>query len=151
MDPVNELLHNQVLISGVVAWVIAQCLKVIVNAIRIGKWDLKRILGDGGMPSAHSATVTGIGIAAGLRCGFDSVYFAIACILAIVVMHDAMGVRLEVSKQAKLLNRIMPEALGRDLSDDETLNVNVGHTPAEVVCGGIIGFIAACILNVIFK
>ena len=115
MKVLQELLHNDILLAGILSWFVAQVIKTILYAVINKELDMTRLMGDGGMPSAHSATVTAVAAMTGLLCGFGSPLFALACILAIIVMHDAMGVRLETGKQAKLLNEMVTllEALGQ--------------------------------------
>ncbi|MCR4589556.1 MAG: divergent PAP2 family protein [Lachnospiraceae bacterium] len=142
----EELLRNRILITGVAGWAVAQLLKAIIYALINKKIDWKRLTGDGGMPSSHSATVTSLAVMTGLLYSFDSVYFAIAAILAIIVMHDAMGVRLETGKQAMVINEMF-ELLDRlseeSLSMDVKLKELVGHTPMQVVAGCVLGIIVA--------
>lgn len=146
MSVIEEILGNRILITGIIGWAVAQVLKTILFAIITRKLDLTRLTGDGGMPSCHSATVTSVAVMTGLQCGFDSPYFAIAAILAIVVMHDAMGVRLETGKQAQVINEMF-ELLDRlseeSLSMDVKLKELVGHTPMQVVAGGVLGVVVA--------
>ena len=127
MKVLQELLHNDILLAGILSWFVAQVIKTILYAVINKELDMTRLMGDGGMPSAHSATVTAVAAMTGLLCGFGSPLFALACILAIIVMHDAMGVRLETGKQAKLLNEMVTllEALGQPkLSMEKKLKDN---------------------------
>ncbi|MBR2523951.1 MAG: divergent PAP2 family protein [Clostridiales bacterium] len=153
MEYVNQILTNRIIIAGLGAWVIAQILKLFINLIVNRKLVWERLFGDGGMPSGHSATVTSAALMTGLWCGFDSPAFALAAILAIVVMHDAMGVRLETGKQAKVINE-MTEFLekigGKNLSDEEKLKEFVGHTPLQVGMGFLLGIGVALLVNYIF-
>lgn len=146
MSVIEEILGNRILITGIIGWAVAQIIKTILFAIITRRIDLSRLTGDGGMPSCHSATVTSVAVMTGLQCGFDSPYFAIAAILAIVVMHDAMGVRLETGKQAQVINEMF-ELLDRlseeSLSMDVKLKELVGHTPMQVVAGGVLGVVVA--------
>ena len=105
------------------------------------------------MPSAHSATVTAVTVMTGILCGFGSPLFAVACIVAIIVMHDAMGVRLETGKQAKLLNEMVAlfEAIGQPkLSMEKKLKEFVGHTPSQVTAGMLLGIAVAVIYYYVF-
>ena len=102
MQTIQDLFSNRVLLSGLIGWGAAQVLKTIIYALMHHTLDLTRIFGDGGMPSGHSATVCAVATSAGIIYGLDSFPFAISVIVAIIVMHDAMGVRLETGKQAKL-------------------------------------------------
>ena len=103
----SALLSNKILICAATAWAFAQVCKFIIHIIVNRKVDFERLIGDGGMPSCHSCTVCATASATGILCGLDSPYFAIAAILAIIVMHDAMGVRLETGKQAVIINDMM--------------------------------------------
>lgn len=148
MSVLKELFDNRILLAGILSWLTAQVLKTILYAIINKEWDLTRLMGDGGMPSAHSATVTAVAAMTGLLCGFDSPLFALACILAIIVMHDAMGVRLETGKQAKMLNEMVAlfEALGQPkLSMEKKLKEFVGHTPLQVLAGMLLGILVAVV------
>lgn len=138
------ILRNEILIVSLLSWLIAQVIKTIIHAIMYKGIDWKRLVGDGGMPSAHSATVTSLAICTGLKCGFDSVYFAIAFVFAIVVMHDATGVRREAGKHAKALNEII-EFLNREPASEEALKEFLGHTPLQVFFGALLGIIISLI------
>ncbi|XME01901.1 divergent PAP2 family protein [Lachnospiraceae bacterium C1.1] len=144
----NELLANRILLTGVAAWAVAQLIKMIIHTITTRTLDWRRLVGDGGMPSCHSSTVTATALMTGFESGFNSPVFAIATILAIIVMHDAMGVRLETGKQAKRLNE-MAELfihLGEpSLSFDTKLKEFVGHTPMQVAVGFLLGIIVAIV------
>ena len=147
---VNQLISNKILISGLVGWATAQILKTIIFLIVNKKLNLERLFGDGGMPSGHSATVSAVALSVGLECGFNSALFAVATIIAIVVMHDAMGVRLETGKQAKYINEmteLIEKLSGTELSNEDKLKEFVGHTPFQVVMGGILGIVVAILLH----
>ena len=146
MQELLEVLQNQILLTGIFSWFTAQILKTIIHTITNKEFDIRRMVGDGGMPSCHSATVTAVAITTGYECGFDSPMFAISGILAIIVMHDAMGVRLETGTHAKLLNEMITlfEAIGqKQVSVETKLKEFVGHTPLQVVAGFIWGFFTA--------
>ena len=149
MDVLAQLISNRILIAGMAAWASAQILKTITYAIVNKTLDLKRLLGDGGMPSAHSATVTAIAVATGFIEGFDSSIFAVAIMLAFIVMHDAMGVRLETGKQAKVINDMIKLVYTEDMSPEEKLKEFVGHTPSQVVAGFVLGVFVDVVIFVI--
>lgn len=132
--------------NAVIAWITAQVLKVIIYALVNRRLDIRRLFGDGGMPSGHSATVTALAVTAGLECGLDSAAFAVSAILAIIVMHDAMGVRLEAGKHAKALNELL-ELASSDLENEVKLKEFVGHTPLQVAFGCLLGLVLAVILS----
>lgn len=144
-----QLISNRILIGSLSAWAVAQVLKTILYAAINKELDIKRLFGDGGMPSGHSATVTSMAVSCGLVYGFDSGVFAVAAIVAIVVMHDASGVRLETGKQAKIINDLLEHLKDSDIPDEEKLKEFVGHTPLQVLCGAILGIIVAVIVNLI--
>ena len=145
MDIVNELIQNKILICAAISWATAQVLKTIIHAIVNKTLDPRRLFGDGGMPSAHSATVTSVAVSCGFVCGFDSPIFAVALIFAFIVMHDAMGVRLETGKQAKVLNDLM-EIFYTEGTPEQKLKEFVGHTPLQVISGFVLGLIVASII-----
>lgn len=141
-----DLLHNHLLINALASWCAAQIIKTIIYAIVNKRLDFERLFGDGGMPSGHSATVTCLAVTAALEYGLDSAPFAIATVLAVIVMHDAMGVRREAGKHAALLNEIV--ALLDNKTDPEVkLKVFLGHTPSQVLLGALLGFVVAILLG----
>lgn len=145
MEYLNQLLRNEIVFAGIIAWAVAQVLKTIIHSIVNRKIELSRLLGDGGMPSGHSATVTSVALATGLKTGFDSPVFAVACIIAIVVMHDASGVRLEAGKQAKVLNELLQVFVDMGsptLTVEAKLKEFVGHTHIQVFAGFCLGIIS---------
>lgn len=128
----------------------SQLSKAIIHLIITKRFQRERLFGDGGMPSSHSATVTAVAVMTGLRCGWDSPIFAIAAILAVIVMHDAMGVRQETGKQAKVINSMVEliNSFGRgELTPEETLKEFVGHTRRQVVVGAVLGGVIASVMN----
>ena len=149
MNWFQELLSNPFLLIGLSSWFWAQLIKTIIHAIVTKSIDFTRLIGDGGMPSGHSATVCAVATSAGIIYGLDSFPFAISVIVAIIVMHDAMGVRLETGKQAKLLNEFMDlfAKLEQPLSDQEKLKELVGHTPLQVCMGGLLGILTGVLCN----
>ena len=142
------LITNPFLVTSVSSWFIAQVLKVIIHAILFKTWDLERLFGDGGMPSGHSATVTSLAVFSGLSFGFGSFQFAATAILAIVVCHDAMGVRLETGKQAAIINELTKtiELLSSKEWTEEKLKEFVGHTPIQVLAGILLGIANALVM-----
>lgn len=141
MDWLIKMFTNPVVVTGLSSWAFAQLLKTIIHLFIYKKLDLKRLFGDGGMPSGHSATVTSIAIIIALLCGTDSVEFAISAILAIIVCHDATGVRLETEKQAFIINELVKafSELSEEKLPEVKLKKFVGHTPIQVMAGIIIG------------
>lgn len=145
MDWLIDILTNPFLITSLSSWFIAQLLKVVINAIIYKKVVWERLVGDGGMPSGHSATVSSLGVFTGLMCGFDSAQFALAAILAVIVCHDATGVRMETGKQSVLINEIIQFLESKELPEIK-LKELVGHTPLQVIAGIMIGITNACLM-----
>ena len=147
MDIIKQIFSNRILATGLCAWAAAQIIKTIIHAIINKGIDFSRLFGDGGMPSGHSATVTAVAVSSGIQCGFDSPVFAVASVLAIVVMHDATGVRWETGKQAAILNDLMDamQDLNLDIPGDQKLKLFVGHTPLQVFFGSLLGIIISII------
>jgi acid phosphatase family membrane protein YuiD len=144
-----DLLTNKFLLVGLSAWFVAQVLKTILYALENRKLDISRLFGDGGMPSGHSATVTSLATYCGLNFGFGSYQFAVSAIVAIIVCHDAMGVRLETGKQAIVINEIMEafELLAPNKISEANLKEFVGHTPIQVLAGILLGILCAVVMH----
>ena len=148
MEWLLDLITNPFLITSIASWGIAQVIKLIIHTIIYKKLDWERLVGDGGMPSGHSATVASLAVMCALVCGPGSVEFAITAILAIIVCHDATGVRRETGKQAVVINELIKAF--KDLETDELPEVKlkefVGHTPVQVMAGILIGIANACLM-----
>ena len=149
MNWFQELLSNGFLLVALSSWFWAQLIKTIIHAIVTKKVDFTRLVGDGGMPSGHSATVSSLAVSAAMVYGLGSFEFAIALVFAIVVCKDAMGVRLETGKQAAIINDIV-EAFNVLTSEeklpDAKLKEFVGHTPLQVIAGILLGIVNAALL-----
>lgn len=142
----NELFSNSIFLSAALGWFIAQILKTIIHMCFTKEFVAERLVGSGGMPSSHSATVCALATATYFKFSADSFEFAIAAILAIIVMYDARGVRRETGIQARLLNEILNifKDMGRsELSTYDKLKEFVGHTPLQVFAGAVLGILIA--------
>ena len=148
MDWLTDLLSNKFFIVGLSSWAIAQVLKTFIHAAIYKKLEWERLFGDGGMPSGHSATVTSVAAMSALVYGLGSFEFAIAATLAIIVCHDAMGVRRETGKQATIIIEMMEllEAMTKKDLPETKLKEFVGHTPLQVIAGSVIGITNACFM-----
>jgi acid phosphatase family membrane protein YuiD len=145
----DDILGNQVLVSAVAAWMLAQFLKTLIDMALNRNFNPERLVGSGGMPSSHSSTVCALTTAASYRYGVGSFEFAVCFVLSMIVMYDAMGVRRETGKQAKLLNSILlenPLKLKGELIQ-ETLKEYVGHTPLQVAAGALLGILLALFIG----
>ena len=147
---ITGIISNRIIQTGAVAWTVSQVLKTLIHLFINKKIVWERLVGDGGMPSSHSATVTSVAVATGFTAGWDSPVFAVAVFLAIIVMHDARGVRRETGKQAVVINDMLAffDQMGAGtLTPEQTLKEFVGHTPLQVAVGAILGFIVASVMN----
>ena len=138
----REILENRVLIAGISAWLAAQVIKTILYALIHHRLDISRLVGDGGMPSGHSATVSAVAAMCFLLYGGGSAYFALSMILAVITCHDAMNSRQQIGKQAKVLNAILQDMLEGE-KPETVLKELVGHTRSQVFAGILLGIAVA--------
>lgn len=146
-NAVNFLTGNHILNIALLAFLTAQVLKVVIVLLRYRKLDFRRLLGAGGMPSSHSAIVSALAASLAKMYGVESPQFAIAVVVALVVMYDASNVRRAAGEQAKILNYMMehwsettPEIFGKELKE------LLGHTRIEVFCGAVLGIAMGLLL-----
>ncbi len=133
------IFDNKILWTAILAWFVAQAMKVLIDLILKRKLNFKRMIGAGGMPSSHSAMVTALTTAVGITQGVSSVLFAMCAVFAVVVMYDAAGVRRETGMQSKVINQIVENWADDDLEFEKKLKELVGHTPTEVFAGAALG------------
>lgn len=129
-----------------VVWFFIQLFKVIYDLVVTKKFNFKRIMGAGGMPSSHSAVVTVLATLIGKYEGIQSPMFALSVVFAFIVMYDAAGVRRAAGKQASLLNKIISTPGLTTLQVQEKLVEVLGHTPIQVVVGALIGIVVGLIV-----
>ncbi len=139
MEDIQKLVTNKYLYVPLLLWFCIQVFKVICDLVKTKKFNFKRIMGAGGMPSSHTAVVTSLAMLVGKSEGFDSAMFAVALVFAMVVMYDAAGVRRAAGKQAHLLNKIIETPGLTGVEVQERLVEVLGHTPLQVIIGAIIG------------
>ena len=149
MEHIIAFLSNPVALVPLLSWAMAQILKVIINYCLTRELNWERLFGDGGMPSGHSATVSSMATMALLSFGAGSYQFAIALMVAIIVAHDATGVRLETGKQAVVIKELMKtiESLTNKAQPDVMLKEFVGHTSVQVMAGMAIGILNGVIAH----
>lgn len=146
MPEIHEFTFNKYIIVPMFIWLGIQIFKTIWDLVKEKKFNFKRILGAGGMPSSHSAIVTSLATLVGKYQGVDTPIFAVSLILAAVVMYDACGIRRAAGKQAALLNKIIATPGLTGLQVSEKLVEVLGHTPFQVLVGALIGVIAGLIM-----
>lgn len=146
MGVLGEVIKNKYIVVPMLLWFGIQVFKVIYDLITTKKFNFKRIMGAGGMPSSHSAVVVGLATLIGKYEGINTPIFAVALIFSFIVMYDAAGVRRAAGKQAKLLNQIVETPGLSGIQVSEKLVEVLGHTPIQVIVGAIIGVIAGLIV-----
>ncbi|MGQ4647434.1 divergent PAP2 family protein [Lyngbya aestuarii] len=146
MQDFGDILDNHVLLVAVIACLVAQLSKLLVELTKNRKFNLRVLVTTGGMPSSHSALVTALAVGVGQTVGWASPEFAIAAIFAVIVMYDAAGVRQAAGKQARILNQIIDELLiqGKEFNE-ERLKELLGHTPFQVIVGLGLGIAISCL------
>jgi acid phosphatase family membrane protein YuiD len=141
MNFFRGIASNLTLLVPISAMIVVQIFKFVREWWRTGEPSLHVLFGTGGMPSSHSALVTSLATATGIQYGFDSAYFAVSSVLALIVMYDARGVRKESGQHARLLNQIVRELMSGQSISDRELKELLGHTTFEVLVGAIVGIL----------
>jgi acid phosphatase family membrane protein YuiD len=137
------IFSNYVLIAGITAWSLAQILKVPIEFLETRRWNWALLFRAGGMPSSHSALVTGIAHATGLFVGFDSPLFALAATISMIVIYDATGIRRQAGIHAARINALVNALVSGHPLKGEQLREVLGHTPLEALGGVILGLFIA--------
>lgn len=148
---IQALLSNRILVAAAIGWGVAQLIKTIIHFFVYREWKTERLVGSGGMPSSHAATVCAMTVSSILHYGLGSPIFALSFILMVVVLHDARGVRWETGKQAKMItaitNFIEKSANNSEIFPETELKELVGHTPLQVLVGSVLGIIIGLIVG----
>ena len=139
------IMEYKYIIIPILVWFFIQLFKLIYDLVATKKFNFKRILQAGGMPSSHSGVVVSLTTMIGKDLGINSPIFAVSVIFALVVMYDAAGVRRAAGKQAKLLNKIVETPGLTGVQVQEKLVEVLGHSPKEVLVGALIGIIVGLI------
>ena len=140
MQDIGDILNNRVLLVALIACLIAQALKLIIELVKNRKVNVSVLVNTGGMPSAHSALVTALAAGVGQTLGWASPEFALAVVFAIIVMYDAAGVRQAAGKQACILNQMIDELFREHPEfNEDRLKELLGHTPVQVIVGSALG------------
>lgn len=147
MDDLKQAFTNKCILIPFFLWLAIQTIKFVTDLIVNKKINFKRLLGAGGMPSSHSAVVSSLAVCVGKQYGFGSGIFAVAWIMALVVMYDAAGVRRAAGKQARILNKIMETPELTSIEVQEKLIEALGHTPVQVFVGAIVGIVVGILLG----
>lgn len=140
MEIIKGILSNKTITVPLIAWFIAQSIKVINVVLFEQKLDFTRFIGSGGMPSSHSSYIVSLATVVGKIQGVDSAQFGISVAVAVIVMYDAAGIRRAAGKQAKVLNKLIFSQKGKE-DFDENLKELLGHSPFEVIMGALLGIL----------
>ncbi len=153
MQIVYDLFHNECFVAAGLGWLIAQLAKTILYIIVNKTFEKERLVGSGGMPSSHSATVVALLVATFFQYGVKDFPFAMALFFAIIVMHDARGVRRETGRQAHVLNEMMDwmANMGNEaIPPDQKLKEFIGHSPTQVIIGALLGAVVGVSVHYLF-
>lgn len=149
-----SVFQSPVFVSGLLAWSLAQFLKVPIEFLRRHRWNWSLIISAGGMPSSHSAVMTAVSTAIGITVGWSSSLFALASAVSAIVVYDAMGVRRQAGFHAKHINKIVEVFFtGGKWTEEELdkLREVIGHSPGEALGGVIFGILIALIVTRLMK
>ena len=150
LQAINQLKDNYIFLASALSWASAQILKTIIDYFITKDFTAERLVGAGGMPSAHSAFVSALAVSTARFCGLNSPEFALAFGLACVVIYDAMGVRRAAGEQAKVINMLTDELFKNYNKEGKVvkqLKELLGHTPLEVLAGCILGITIAMLFK----
>jgi len=147
----QAFLSNTVLLAALIAWSIAQVVKVPLYYMLKHEWDWSLLMSAGGMPSSHSALVVAVTHAIGMTQGFGSPLFGLALVLAMIVLYDATGVRRQAGEHARVINAIVSDLVAGHPLKEEQLKELLGHTPGEVIAGATLGLVVAQITTMVWR
>ncbi|MCX6069298.1 MAG: divergent PAP2 family protein [Chloroflexi bacterium] len=145
------VLRNPVLIGALIAWSLAQGIKLPIDYLRLHRWNWSLLLSTGGMPSSHSTLVTAIAHGTGMVQGFDSPAFAVAVVLAMVVIYDATGIRRQAGLHAEMINAMVQDLMEGHQLQQERLAEVLGHSPAEAAVGLVLGIVVSTITVLLMR
>ncbi|XP_014491498.1 uncharacterized protein LOC106754068 [Vigna radiata var. radiata] len=141
---VATLAANPTFVSGLLAWLIGQSVKVLLNFFFDRKWDFRLLFASGGMPSSHSALCTALTTSVAICHGVADSLFPVCLGFSLIVMYDAIGVRRHAGMQAQVLNLIVADLFQGHPMSERKLKELLGHTPSQVFAGALLGFLVAC-------
>lgn len=146
----SQILSNFPLVAVTIAWFLAQSIKVVIYGLKDHDWDLWHFFEAGGMPSAHSASVTALTLSIALTSGIQSPLFTASLVFALIVMYDATGVRRAAGKQAEILNKIVDDIYSTGKVKVEKLKEILGHSVLEVIAGAGLAIIVTLITYYVY-
>ncbi len=151
MKMLAGLLENKVLLTALIAWGLAQGLKLPIMSFIQRRLNWSVLFSAGGMPSSHAALITSCANAIGLWQGYNSPLFALSTTIAIIVLYDATGVRHQAGIHAARINFLFQELLQGHSWNEEELREVLGHTPLEVLAGTLLGIAVSTLIWVLWR
>jgi uncharacterized protein len=148
---IDGIFNNNVLLCGLLAWGIAQIIKLPLDYLINKRWNWALLISVGGMPSSHSALVVATAFGIGLFIGFDTPVFALAVAVSMIVIYDATGIRRQAGIHAQTINLLVDRLLKGKFAPDKQLREVLGHTPLEALGGVILGLITPLVVWLIKK
>jgi len=147
MEILKDILTNHLIIVPLVCWGISQIVKTIISVIVEKKFTPRQIFKDGGMPSAHVATVISVAVMCGWTMGFGSPLFALAGVFSVVVIRDSVGVRFDTGVNARAIKKLVSK-INEDLPEESKVDIGklkleAGHTSLQVAAGVVVGIVVA--------
>ena len=147
MDIFKDIVTNHMILVPIIAWAVCQFVKIIINWIKEKKFDIKKLISDGGMPSAHVATVASLATVCGFVYGFGAAPFAISAVLTVVILRDAVSVRFQTGVNARAIKKL-EEKMNETLPEESKVDIGKikltgGHTPLQCVVGVAVGVLVA--------
>lgn len=143
MLPSMRFFAQYIILVPIAAWITAVILKGIYG-LHTKNFSLSQTLGSGGMPSVHSALVTSITTALGIKYGVFSDIFTVALVFSMIIIYDAINVRFEAGLHARALNQL--KLCNEEESVNHNFNESIGHLPEEAFAGSVIGIVVAMVL-----
>jgi uncharacterized protein len=145
------IFRNPVLIGALIAWSLAQGVKLPLEFLRVRRWNWSLLFSTGGMPSSHTALVTAMAHGTGLVAGYDTPIFALAMALAMVVIYDATGIRRQAGLHAEMINAMVQDLMEGHPLKQERLAEVLGHSPAEAAVGFVWGILVSTITVLLMR
>ena len=141
-----EIFESRMFWCGLGGWIVASIVKMVIAAWKTHEFDFTYLVATGGMPSSHSATVSGLAFGVGYTEGFGSTVCVLAMAFAVITMFDAATVRRAAGEHAKVLNAIVRDIKELKFKPKERFRELLGHTRTEVLWGMVTGILWATLV-----
>ena len=143
----KDIVTNHMILVPIIAWAICQFVKIAINYAKEKKFDIKKLVSDGGMPSAHVATVASLSTMCGFIYGYSAAPFAISAVLTVVILRDAVSVRFQAGVNARAIKKLQ-DKINETLPEESKVDIGKikltgGHTPLQCAVGVAVGVLVA--------